>query len=202
MKVGARGRGREELGEGGWGGEEEGKGALCCGAVPSWISFQDGHTKGQGTELAPPSGILSRDLSRLPTSLLPSTGSHTAPSPYEARNKEWLLISWNTWDHRGVGKGRGKLKIFCGLGEGGVQRAPQLPMYLSLPGRILANAGKGFWDSVQLKSQPGMLQVLLTDPHYYVEISACERSKYNLLFGHLQDTLNEYLIWSHHLPNH
>lgn len=111
MKVGAPARGREELSEGGWGGEEERKGALCCGAVPSWIRFQDGHIKGQGTELAPPSGILSQDLSRLPTSLLPSTGSHMAPSPYEARNKEWLLISWNTWDHRGVGKGRGKLRF-------------------------------------------------------------------------------------------
>lgn len=67
-------------------------------------------------------------------------------------------------------------------------------MYLSLPGRILANASEGFGDSVLLKSQPGMLHVLLTDLDCYMEISACERSKYSVLFGHPQGTLNEYLI--------
>ena len=38
----------------------------------------------------------------------------------------------------------GKLRIFCGLGEGAGEEVPQLPMYLSLRGKILANAGEGF----------------------------------------------------------
>lgn len=88
MKVGAPGRGREELSEREWGEEEEGKGGALLWSCAKLNQFPGWHTKGQGTELAPPSGILSQDLSRLPTSLLPSTGSHMAPSPYEARNKE------------------------------------------------------------------------------------------------------------------
>lgn len=135
----------------------------------------------------------------LPTPPSPSTGSHVGPSPYGARNKEWLLVSWN----RGVVRGRGRFRFLVELDKERGNRAPQLPMSLSPPGRILANVHvRASEVACGWKNQQGMLQVLCRSRGLGRDFCLWKIKIAFPLLSHLKGTLNEYLIWSQDLPNH
>lgn len=122
----SRSPGAERKGRAGWGGRgERGHSAVELGQVES---LQAGDAEGQGAELAPPLGVLSQDLSRLPPTTPFHRESHGALMKQEIKNDSSFPGTLETTGELAEG---GESEDFLWTRRGGGGRAPH--SYLRLP---------------------------------------------------------------------